>query len=135
MEGDRLEAFDENRPLLFSIAYRMLGTVADAEDVVQEAFLRSQRTPDDEVRSPRAYLTTIATRLATRSGYVAANTAATAAPSQEPMSAARSEPTASMTARTSSIRSSIDGAPATGSETPVPRLSKSRTRANDASVP
>ena len=38
------QAHEELRPLLFSIAYRMLGTVADAEDVVQEAFLRLART-------------------------------------------------------------------------------------------
>ena len=56
------EDFDRHRPLLFSIAYRMLGSVADSEDVLQEAYLRWQRT-DDEVRSPRAYLSTIVTRL------------------------------------------------------------------------
>ena len=57
---------EELRPLLFSIAYRMLGTVADAEDIVQEAFLRLARSElaGAEVRSPRAFLTTITTRLA-----------------------------------------------------------------------
>ena len=74
-------------------------------------------------------------RAAVRSGYVAANKAAIAAPSHDPISAARSEPTASMTARTSSIRSSSEGAPSTGSEMPVPRLSKRRTRAIEASAP
>lgn len=64
MEGDRLEAFDEARPLLFSIAYRMLGSVADAEDVVQEAFLRWQKADAEDVRSPKAYLSTVTTRLA-----------------------------------------------------------------------
>lgn len=56
--------FESIRPLLFSIAYRMLGSVMDAEDVVQEAYLRWQRVSEAEVRSPRAFLTTIATRLA-----------------------------------------------------------------------
>src|SRR5215203_1225024 len=59
----RIEVFDRNRPLLFSIAYRMLGSVMEAEDVVQEAFLRWQQTPEDEVRSPSAYLSTVVTRL------------------------------------------------------------------------
>jgi RNA polymerase sigma-70 factor (ECF subfamily) len=57
-----LEAFDRHRPLLFSIAYRMLGSVADAEDVVQEAYLRWQGT-EEEVRSPKAYLSAVVTRL------------------------------------------------------------------------
>lgn len=51
------------RPLLFSIAYRMLGSVADAEDIVQEAFLRWSGVERDEVQSPRAYLVTVVTRL------------------------------------------------------------------------
>jgi RNA polymerase sigma-70 factor, ECF subfamily len=59
----RIEVFDRNRPLLFSISYRMLGSVMEAEDVVQEAFLRWQQTPEDEVRSPSAYLSTVVTRL------------------------------------------------------------------------
>lgn len=60
------ESLEELRPLLFSIAYRMLGTVADAEDVVQEAFLRLARTELEggEIRSARAFLTTVTTRLA-----------------------------------------------------------------------
>jgi RNA polymerase sigma-70 factor, ECF subfamily len=49
--------------LLFSIAYRMLGGVADAEDVVQEAFLRWQKDAGTEVRSPKAYLSAVVTRL------------------------------------------------------------------------
>ena len=63
MEG-RPEVFAESRPWLFAIAYRMLGSVMDAEDVVQDAWLRWQEAPETEVRSPRAYLTTIVTRLA-----------------------------------------------------------------------
>ena len=57
------EVFGRHRPLLFSIAYRMLGSVMDAEDVVQEAFLRWQRAPRTEVRSPKAYLSAVVTRL------------------------------------------------------------------------
>jgi RNA polymerase sigma-70 factor (ECF subfamily) len=58
-----LETFDQHRPLLFSIAYRMLGSVADAEDILQEAYLRWRQAPKREVRSPRAYLSTVVTRL------------------------------------------------------------------------
>ena len=54
------------------------------------------------------------------------------APSERPKSAARCEPTASMTARTSSIRVSSVGAPLTGSDMPVPRLSNLISRENDA---
>jgi RNA polymerase sigma-70 factor (ECF subfamily) len=54
--------FAELRPLLFSLAYRMLGSVADAEDIVQEAYIRCPRI-DDTVENPRAYLGTIVTRL------------------------------------------------------------------------
>jgi RNA polymerase sigma-70 factor (ECF subfamily) len=53
---------DELRPLLFSLAYRMVGSAAEAEDLVQEAFLRFHRS--DEVASPKALLTTVVTRLA-----------------------------------------------------------------------
>jgi RNA polymerase sigma-70 factor (ECF subfamily) len=57
---------DDLRPLLFSIAYEMLGTVADAEDIVQEAFLRLERAEQAGtiVQSARAYLTTVTARLA-----------------------------------------------------------------------
>jgi RNA polymerase sigma-70 factor (ECF subfamily) len=59
----RLELFNQHRDLLFSISYRMLGSVADAEDILQETFIRWQQAPDVEIKSPRAYLVTILTRL------------------------------------------------------------------------
>jgi len=58
----RVETFNEHRPLLMSIAYRMLGSRADAEDALQETFLRYQAGAE-ELESPKAYLTTIVTRL------------------------------------------------------------------------
>jgi RNA polymerase sigma-70 factor (ECF subfamily) len=61
---DRLATFNEHRPLLFSMAYRMLGTRADAEDVLQEGYLRWQNAPVEEVRSPKSYLTAVVSRLA-----------------------------------------------------------------------
>lgn len=56
-------SFEENRSLLFGIAYRMLGAVAEAEDMVQETFLRWQREPRENIESAKAYLTTVITRL------------------------------------------------------------------------
>jgi RNA polymerase sigma-70 factor (ECF subfamily) len=60
---NRIDEFNAYRPQLFSIAYRMLGSRADAEDAVQETFLRWQNAASSEVRSPRSYLATIITRL------------------------------------------------------------------------
>lgn len=60
---DPLQLFLEQRPRLFSIAYRMLGSVMDAEDMVHETFLRWQNAAQTDVRSPEAYLTSIITRL------------------------------------------------------------------------
>ena len=57
-------AFNESRPRLFGIAYRMLGSVAEAEDIVQEAWLRWQGADRTTVRNPAGFLTTITTRLA-----------------------------------------------------------------------
>ncbi|MGW7819642.1 RNA polymerase sigma-70 factor [Streptomyces puniciscabiei] len=58
------DVFEEHRSLLMGVAYRMLGRVADAEDVVQDAWLRWSRADRGEVREPRAYLVRITTRLA-----------------------------------------------------------------------
>src|SRR3954454_4530306 len=60
------DVFTELRPLLFSIAYRMLGSVSDAEDVVQDAYLRFHRAVDEgtEIESPKAFLSATTTRLA-----------------------------------------------------------------------
>ena len=61
------EAYEDLRRMLFSIAYRMLGSVAESEDIVQEAFLRYHRALAEqttEVESPRAYLSAVTTRLA-----------------------------------------------------------------------
>jgi RNA polymerase sigma-70 factor (ECF subfamily) len=57
--------YEELRPLLFSIAYGMLGSVGEAEDVVQEAFLRFHRVlaEGQEIESPKAYLSAVTTRL------------------------------------------------------------------------
>lgn len=60
---DAAETFAQYRPVLFGIAYRMLGSVMDAEDVVQEAYLRWERADRERVESPRAFLSTIVTRL------------------------------------------------------------------------
>ncbi|WP_369167511.1 RNA polymerase sigma-70 factor [Streptomyces sp. R28] len=58
------DVFEEHRPVLLGVAYRMLGRVADAEDVVQEAWLRWSGADRSEVREPRGYLVRITTRLA-----------------------------------------------------------------------
>jgi RNA polymerase sigma-70 factor (ECF subfamily) len=59
----RLATFGQYRSLLFSVSYRMLGSVADAEDMLQETFIRWQQAPAVEIRSPRAFLVTIISRL------------------------------------------------------------------------
>ena len=65
--GRRLDAadvFDEHRGLLVSVAYRILGSVTDAEDAVQEAYLRWSGVDHAEIRDPRAFLVRVTTRLA-----------------------------------------------------------------------
>jgi len=61
---DPTAGFEEYRSLLVSVAYRVLGSMSDAEDVVQEAWLRWSRTDQAAVRDPRAFLVQVATRLA-----------------------------------------------------------------------
>jgi RNA polymerase sigma-70 factor (ECF subfamily) len=59
----KAETFEAYRPLLFSIAYRMLGTASDAEDILQDAYLRVMNRPEAGIESPKYYLTTVVTRL------------------------------------------------------------------------
>jgi RNA polymerase sigma-70 factor (TIGR02957 family) len=63
---DRERLLEELRPLAFAVAYRMLGSVSEAEDVVQETLLRVHRALDsgEQIQSPRAFVATVATRLA-----------------------------------------------------------------------
>lgn len=61
---DATDAFVAHRSLLFTVAYEMLGSAADAEDVLQETWLRWSQADHDGVRDPRAYLLRITTRLA-----------------------------------------------------------------------
>ena len=63
---DHERLLDEMRPVAFAIAYRMLGSVSEAEDVVQEALLRVHRTLEagEQIASPRAFVSTVTTRLA-----------------------------------------------------------------------
>ena len=79
MSATAAEAFESQRSRLFAVAYRMLGSASEAEDVVQDAWLRYSAASRDEVRSHEAFLTTIVTRLcldrlksarATREHYV-----------------------------------------------------------------
>lgn len=63
MTSDAAASFDPLRPRLTRIAYRMLGSVADAEDVVQDAFLRWMGADRDAIREPEAFLRRVVTRL------------------------------------------------------------------------
>ena len=64
MSDDDLSTFLSVRPRLFGIAYRMLGSAADAEDIVQDVWLRWHAADHSVVRDPAAFLKTTATRLA-----------------------------------------------------------------------
>jgi RNA polymerase sigma-70 factor (TIGR02957 family) len=63
-DGVDAMAFEDHRSLLFSVAYRMMGTVADAEDIVQDAWLRWSGADRSDVEDPRAYLVRIVTNTA-----------------------------------------------------------------------
>jgi RNA polymerase sigma-70 factor, ECF subfamily len=63
MHPEKMEIFTALRPLLYSLAHQLLGNGSDAEDMTQECFLRWDKAPAEEVRSPKAYLTTVITRL------------------------------------------------------------------------
>jgi len=58
-----MQTLESYRPLLFSIAYRMLGSAMEAEDILQEAYVRYLNVSERDIQSPKAYLTTIVTRL------------------------------------------------------------------------
>ncbi len=63
VEATWLAVFEQQRGRLLGLAYRMLGSAGDAEDVMQDAFLRWQRAATDDIATPRAFLTTVVTRL------------------------------------------------------------------------
>lgn len=62
-ENKKIEIFEKHRARLFGIAYRMLGTREEAEDIVQEAYIRWHKTEMNEIKTPEAWLVTITTRL------------------------------------------------------------------------
>lgn len=62
-EAPKLDAFNALRPLLFAIAYRMLGSAAEADDVLQDAWLRWDKIDPTQIESHKAWLSTVVTRL------------------------------------------------------------------------
>src|SRR5690242_10864642 len=62
-EKEMMDEFERHRPMMFSIAYRMLGSVSEAEDIVQNAYLRYRQMPAGSIASPKAFLSTVVTRL------------------------------------------------------------------------
>lgn len=58
-----LSLFEQHRPLLFGIAYRMMGTASEAEDILQDGFIRWQGQPLAKIENPKAFLATVITRL------------------------------------------------------------------------
>jgi RNA polymerase sigma-70 factor (ECF subfamily) len=58
-----MDQFEQYRPFMFSIAYRMLGSVTEAEDILQNAYLRYREMPAGSIASPKAFLSTVVTRL------------------------------------------------------------------------
>jgi len=62
-EKEAMDQFETYRPMMFSIAYRMLGSVTEAEDMLQNAYLRYRQMPAGSIASPKAFLSTVVTRL------------------------------------------------------------------------
>jgi RNA polymerase sigma-70 factor (ECF subfamily) len=62
-EEEKVEIFKKRRPRLFGLAYRMLGTRDDAEDILQEAYIRWHKADADEIETPEAWLVTVVSRL------------------------------------------------------------------------
>jgi RNA polymerase sigma-70 factor (ECF subfamily) len=63
VESEKLQIFNKHKPKLFGMAYRMLGTRDDAEDIVQEAYIRWHNSDPNSIETPEAWLVTVTTRL------------------------------------------------------------------------
>ncbi|KEF31334.1 RNA polymerase sigma-70 factor [Marinobacter nitratireducens] len=63
-QGDDLDVFEAHRTQLFSMVYRMLGSISEAEDVVQETYLRFHQQPKSTISNPAGWLTSVAMRVA-----------------------------------------------------------------------